>query len=152
MGIMALLLSLQMGMTSCSQDDDDIQDTTMTTAILTAQPWKLKEQQGVVAGNVVVYVRGAAGNNANYDNEYYTFLSNGTGTYKDSDGTTTYPFTWSFTNSTNTKMGIAMTLPSGVRNIVWDNVSHGTGGTLKYNEYWSQNGVTAATMNTRIPL
>jgi hypothetical protein len=163
--IIALLFTFQISTTSCTKTNtvtkivtdtvtkvqiDTLQekDTTLTTAILTANSWKVQESRGLVGNNYVYYLRGGSSNTESLDNEYITFNSSNTGTYTDNSGIQT-SFTWNFTDATNTKVIWLWNLPTPLT-VTWENISYHDGA-IRYTEYYTQNAVNVLASETRIP-
>jgi hypothetical protein len=132
------------------QHDTISRDTALTVQILTANSWKLQEYKGVEGNTNVVYIRGAAGNNVNYDNEYITFNSNGTGGYYDPNYNYTSPLTWNFVNTDNTKLIMTINFPTGAEVVTWDHIIY-KNKSLMFDQYWTKGTVNSHTQNIRIP-
>ena len=124
------------------QNDTISRDTAITVQLLTANSWKYDEYIGVEGNAKVVYVRGAAGNNVNYDNQYITFSSNGTGGLYDPKYSYLNPLTWNFTDPSNTKLVMTVNFPTGPVLVNWDHIFY-KNGKLIYDQYWTQNGTNA---------
>lgn len=125
------------------------QDTLLTTAILTANPWKLLELRTNNAGTFDYYLRGGTSNTQDFTNEYMTFNSNNTGTYTANNGTQT-SFTWNFTDATNKKILWVINLGTPLT-ITWENILYDDG-QLRYTEYYTfQNGGNVLSEGIRIP-
>jgi len=75
----------------------------LTAQILTAHPWKVLEERGVLGGAIIYYLRGGTNNTQSFDNEFVTFNSNNTGVLTINSGNS-YNFPWAFGNSENTKL------------------------------------------------
>ena|ERR1022692_3208221 len=163
--IISFLFTFQIGITSCAKTNtvtkivtdtvtviqkDTLQekDTALTTAILTANSWKLLETRGSVGGNYLYYYRGGSNNTESLDNEYITFNSNNTGTYTDNLGNQT-SITWNFTDATNTQIVWIWNLPTPIT-LTWENIFYDNGA-LHYDEYYTQNGVNILGAEIRIP-
>lgn len=159
-----LLLSFQASISSCSKDKTIydtvtvikkdtvvIKDTVLSLAILTASPWKLQELRGVSAGNAVYYKRGGTGNTQNFDNEYYTFRTDKTGTYTDAN-TALHPFTWDFANDARTQLTITLLNTPATYTITWDNIRY-KNANLYYDEYYrdGNTGANAHFQGIRMP-
>jgi hypothetical protein len=125
------------------------QDTALTATILTANSWKIREIRALVSGsNYIYYSRGGSGNTQSYDNEYITFNANNTGTYVDNSGLQT-TFTWNFTDASNTKLvWVWNAIPSPIT-MTWENIYY-EDASLRYTEYFTQNGNKILTSATRI--
>jgi hypothetical protein len=123
-------------------------DTLITAAILSANPWKVREDRANVGGQFQYYLRGGANNTMSLDNEYITFKSDNTGTYTaDNGGVTT--FTWQFTDATNRTLVWHWNLPTPVT-VTWENVSYDDGA-LRYSEYYTMGGTNVLSAEIRIP-
>jgi hypothetical protein len=145
----------QLSITSCTKTNtviktDTLQekDTTLTTAILTANSWKIQETIGMVGGNYLYYLRGGSNNTESLDNEYITFNTNNTGTYTDNNGNQT-SFTWNFTDATNRKIIWIWNLPTTIT-VTWESISYDDGA-IHYAETYILNGLNVLGSETRIP-
>ncbi len=103
--------------TSCNKNNDSEPGTPTTqartkTEILTYKPWMMQEEYDLENNVLNKYERGASGNTVNYDNELLTFANGGSGSFKDIQGNT-YPISWSFQNSEQTKMMVTIQFPGG---------------------------------------
>src|SRR5450432_202656 len=58
--------------TMIQKDTLVIKDTLLTTAILTANPWKYEELRGLVANSTSYYLRGVSDTSAHIQNAFYT--------------------------------------------------------------------------------
>jgi hypothetical protein len=94
---------------------------------------------------------GGANNIINFDNEYFTFNQNKTGTYFDANNAT-HQLTWDFMNSQNTTLTFTVSNPSPTPSqvVIWDNVRY-KNGALLYDEYWSMSGTNSHSQGIRIP-
>lgn len=153
--IIIMMLTCSYGITACSKttiktDTFKVQekDTTLTSAILTANSWKVQYDRASVGGNILFYQRGGSANTMSLDNEYITFKSDNTGVYTDNSGTQT-SFTWHFTDATNTSIVWLWNLSSPVT-VTWENISYDDNA-LHYTEYYSTNGTATLSMEVRIP-
>jgi hypothetical protein len=155
--IIAALLICTMGATSCTKTNTMIKtdtvdvpqkDTMVTAAILTANSWEAIYDRASVGGNILIYVRGAAGNTMDLDNEYITFNANNTGTYTDNSGNQT-SLTWNFTDSTNTTLVWTWNLSTPVT-VTWEHLSYHDD-SIQYTEYYYMNGVSALSSEIRVP-
>ncbi len=163
LAIIVFLSSLQVSITSCTKektiidtlvkvqkDTLIIKDTSLSAEILTDNPWRLQEYQGVVGGSIVYYSRGGSSNTINYDQEYIVFHSDKTGAYYDPNGYSS-PLTWDFANADNTKIVYTVQFPvPGPTVITWDNIRY-KNGSLKFDQYWTQGDINSHTQNIRIP-
>jgi hypothetical protein len=168
---LSFLLSFEVGITSCQKKIETIvdtitrirvdtliqirvdtlkeKDTLLTSAILTANPWKPLEMRGLVNNTYVYYVRGGSGNTQSFDNEYMTFNANNTGIYHDNAGGES-SFTWHFTDSTNKKLVWVWNNPTGTITVNWENINYDDGG-IRYTEYANQSGFNTLVSEIRIP-
>ncbi len=123
-------------------------DTTLTVAILTANSWKLAFDRAVVGLDTFYYVRGGTANSIDYDNEYITFNTNGTGLYTHNDGSQD-TFTWSFADTTNTIINWLdnSAIPT---NETWENIYY-KNGALHYDEYSDRTNGNELSAQIRIP-
>ena len=165
----AFLFSFQVGVTSCTKTETIIdtvtkirvdtviqvrvdtlkeKDTLLTTAILTANSWKLQEIRALQGGSYIYYVRGGASNTQSFDNEYITFNSNNTGTYVANNGSQS-TFTWNFTDATNKKIVWVWNLAQPVI-VTWENITYDDGA-IRYTEYFTQFGSNVVSSAVRIP-
>jgi len=129
-----------------------MKDTLLSTKILTANAWKIKELRGVMNNISVYYLRGGSSNFQNFDNEYILFKSDKTGNYVDNSGGTA-ALVWNFGSSgtDSTKIVYTLSYPTIASFVVtWDNVVY-KNGMIKYDEYYTQNGANAHSQGTRMP-
>ena len=163
-GIIILLFSLQVGMSSCTKEKIEYEtivkiqhdtvikktDTALTVQLLTANSWKLQEYIGNEGNNKVSYVRGGSGNTINHDNEYIFFRADNTGGYYDPNANVTNALTWNFANTSNTKIIYTVNFPTGATVITWDHIFY-KNGSLVYDQYYTQGTMNSHTQNIRIP-
>jgi hypothetical protein len=156
--ILAALLICTVGTTSCTKTDTVTRtdtfnlpekDTLVTAAILTANPWEATYDRASIGGNIVIYVRGASGNTVDLDNEYITFNANGAGVYTDNSGTQTN-FTWSYPDSSYTKLVWIWNLSPQPVTVTWEHLSYHDGA-IQYTEYYDESGTEALSSEIRIP-
>lgn len=163
---LVLFVGLQTGVSSCTKETivhDTVKvtnnviikdtvliskDTMLTVQRLTANQWKLQELRGVAGNANVLYVRGGSANTSNYDNEYAVFNANGTGTYYDPNGFSS-SFTWSFSNTANTKLVRTIAFPTVTTVVTWDNIVY-RDGKIYYDEYFTQGSTNAHLQAIRI--
>jgi hypothetical protein len=166
LSFIAISLLLIYGMSSCTKTNtvtkivtdtvtviqkDTLQekDTTLTAAILTANPWKISVVRATVGGYYVYYQRGGSNNTQNFDNEYMTFNANNTGTYTDNTGVQT-SFTWNFTDVAHTNLVWVWNLSSPVT-VTWENIAYDNA-SIRYTEYYyTQFGGNTLSSCVRIP-
>src|SRR6476620_9541219 len=103
---LVFLCLLQFGISSCKKekivektttDTVYVQDPMLTTQALTAQPWRVYEQRGVLGNTVVYYLRGGSANTVNFDNFSLKFNADGTGTHTNNGSSLN--LTWTFANT-----------------------------------------------------
>ena len=152
--LLIMLSTMQGGLTSCTKDNTIydtvtvikkdtvvvkdtvyIEDTIVTEALLTANPWKIRELRGLTEGTPGYYLRGGNANTVNFDNEYYVFESNHTG-YEmgHAGGKFTLPV-WQLDVE---KAKLTFTYPAGsglTMEITWDELRY-KDGALYYNEWY----------------
>ena len=164
----AFLSSFQFGITSCTKKETIIdtvteirvdtvilvdtlkeQDTALTAAILTANPWKPLEMRGLVSNTYVYYLRNGSNNTQSFDNEYMTFNANNTGIYHDNAGGET-TFTWSFMDASNKTLVWIWNNPVEQITLTWENISYDDGA-IRYTEYSNQFGANTLVAAVRIP-
>jgi hypothetical protein len=155
------LSTLQTGVSSCTKDvlhdtvtvvkKDTIvtKDTLLSTKILTANAWKIKELRGVVNNIVVYYLRGGSTNTVSFDNEYILFKADKTGTYYDGS---TSNVVWNFANAGTDSSKIVYTIyyTAGALNVTWENVVY-KNGLIRYDEYYTRSGANAHSQGLRMP-
>jgi hypothetical protein len=95
----------------------------VTIDILTANPWKIKEDRGVVGGSLMYYSRGGSNNVESFDKEYIVFNADKTGTHYYNDGGKTN-FTWKFANNEQTKIIWSVRNTPASFDLVWDNIRY----------------------------
>jgi hypothetical protein len=139
--LLILLLTCQICNTSCGVTKIQ-HDTTLTVALLSANPWKFDEYIGVEGNRNVRYVRGAAENNVDYENHYIIFNSDFTGGLYDPNFNYLNPLTWSFTDSSNTKIVMTINFPTGPVTVTWNHIFY-KNRSLVYDQSWTQNGINA---------
>ena len=158
------LAVLQVGNTSCNKDVDPItitdtvtviqkdtvaiKDTLITPAILTANPWKIEYARAIYGSGYIFYTRGETTNTQDFDNEYITFNTNGTGIYHDNAGGET-TLTWRFTDSSYTKLTWTWNMPQPVV-VTWENIVY-KDAAVHYTEYYTQFGNNVLGSVIRIP-
>jgi hypothetical protein len=140
-----LLCSLQFGFSSCKKETPiPVMDTVL---VLTSKEWKIDEIRFLQNDVPYFYKRGAAGNSANFDNEYIKFNSDFTGTYS-ADGLS-YNITWSFKNGDKTKIEYTVLFSTpmlvNMENIIY-NESY-----FKYSEYYQKNNIYSLATVSRVP-
>jgi hypothetical protein len=116
--------------------------------ILTATPWKILEITGGIGNLPFYYKRGGSSNTINFDNEYYLFKPDQTGTYVDNTGLQN-PFTWSYSNAGKTRIMLNGELLPATP-IYWENIIL-TDNSLKYNESYTIGNTSANSTVERIP-
>jgi hypothetical protein len=164
--ILAALMICTAGTTSCTKTNTVIdtvtntvtktdtinvpeKDTIVTPAILTANSWKATYDRASIGGNIVFYIRGASGNTMDLDNEYITFNANSAGVYTDNSGNQT-TFTWSYSDSTYTKLVWIWNLSPQAVTVSWENLSYHDGA-IHYTEYYDDNGTEVLSSVIRAP-
>ena len=160
--LIILLSTLQSGVSSCKKDvihdtvtvvkNDTlvVKDTLLSTKILTANAWKIKELRGVVNNIALYYLRGGTSNTQSFDNEYILFKTDKTGTYYDGN---TSNVAWNFASAGTDSSKIVYTIyyAAGALNVTWENVVY-KNGLIRYDEYYTQsNGVNAHSQGLRMP-
>jgi hypothetical protein len=158
------LLLLQTGMTSCTKEEIKtdtvtvikkdtiyIKDTAVSLAIITANPWKIQEDRGVVGGSLLYYLRGGSNNTQNFDNEYIVFNANKTGTHFENNGIQR-PITWDFANADQTKLIWTLSNTPATFSITWDNLRY-KNKSLHFDQYYTDGntGNHAHSHQIRIP-
>jgi hypothetical protein len=135
--------------TKIQKDTLVIKDTALTTAILTANSWKVSEIAGLVNNSYVNYTRGGSGNTLALDNEYITFNAIGSGTYTVSPGNSN-SFTWNFTDATNSTIiwNLNTAVPATI--VTWTNVVY-KNASISYTESYTTSGSNELASGTRIP-
>lgn len=103
-----LLITLPLfSLLSCDKEDDN--DPLKTPEeYLTQHAWAMEELTQVENNALIYYKRGGSTNTANYDNDYLSFNTNGTGNYSPTTGQNR-AITWQFTNAEKTKLTIVIT-------------------------------------------
>lgn len=166
--LMASLFFLQVGISSCTKekiikdtviikdivilkDTVIIKDTLLSTQILTANPWKIKETRGVLGGATVYYVRGGSANTESFDNEFILFNANGTGSYVGNNGTQ-FQLTWNFMDAEHVKIMWSLLNSPATYTLTWDNIRY-KNNSLIFDQYYTDGntGKISHSQNIRIP-
>lgn len=139
-----LLWSLSMStfLTSCTKDNTIfdtvtviktdtlvIKDSSFSTALLIAHPWKITELRGVLGGDSIYYFRGGTSNTAGFGDrsiETYTFYPDGTGTLLDGNNSSHNISNWQFVNSDHTKLTFLVNNPPSSKTFLmtWENIRY----------------------------
>lgn len=155
--VLLCYLSMSTFLTSCTKDNTIfdtvtviktdtllIKDSSFSTALLTAYPWKTTELRAVWGGDSIYYFQGGTNNTAGFDYsiETYTFNPDGTGSYLDAQNGTHIIKDWKFLNSDNTKLTFLVNTTSSPSSIsfliTWENIRY-KGGSIFTDEYWYDN-------------
>jgi hypothetical protein len=136
-------------LTVIQKDTITIKDTTLTTAILTANSWKELKVKAELGGNFLSYTRGGSGNTIPLDNLSITFNSNGSGTYVDNSGVVS-TFTWSFTDATNSTIIWYWNNAVPATVVTWENIVY-KNASISYTEFYTYSGQNALSDETIIP-
>ena len=117
--------------------------------LLTGSLWQIEEIRYLKLNVEQHYKRGASDNTVNYDNEYIKFESNKTGTLYGSLAPA--PVTWSFANPEKTKLQFTVQF-QGVAPILvtWENILFSEQ-SIRYTEYYIQDGAMALGEGIRTP-
>ncbi len=124
------------------KDTVTIKDTMLTAEILTANQWIIQKFIGVYGGDSIFYLRGGINNTNNYDDEYLSFNSDGTGYSQDPAGYGHLIGEWHFTNDEHTQLTFKYYVTNSpiYHLITWDNIRYKNKG-LMYDEYYHDNYV-----------
>jgi hypothetical protein len=138
--------------TTVKTDTVALSDTAVTVQLLTANPWELQYIRMVSGDSIIYYTRGGS-YSENFAAENITFSSNLTGTFVDPTGAS-HPFTWSWSNATNTQITLIITtgiplLPT--ETFVWDNLRY-KNDSLLFDQYDSFGTVNQQAECVMIPL
>ena len=148
------LMATQLSLTSCTKTtettkyDTVYRNETINMSILTANSWKIEEIRAVSGNSVIFYQRGGTSNTQNFDNEYITFKTDGSGTYVDNTNTS-YTLNWKFTDSTYSVLTYTLNLPTPLFD-TWENIVY-KNGAIMYDEYNDQSGTNNLSTIIRIP-
>ena len=153
------LSAFQSGFSTCTKNKpvDAISTTNnnkscdpVSLEILTANPWKIQESQGVVGGSKLYYLRGKSNNTESFNKEYIVFNADKTGTNVYNDGNQTR-FTWEFVNEEQTKLVWTVRNTPATFSITWDNIRY-KNNSLHFDEYYTDGntGMHAHTQQIRI--
>lgn len=151
---LTVLLSLTVLMFSCKKEINSSTDQTEQTsvdvrAVLTKQPWKLKEIRALLGNTLSYYLRDGQGNSANFDKEYITFKTDNTGTYFNGDSA--YNITsWSFKDAALSVVVYNVAYRGDTIPVTWEHLKV-TNDSLSYSEFFTRNNQTALSVATRIP-
>ena len=158
-GIMLLCcLSMSTFLTSCTKDKTIfdtvtviktdtlvIKDSSFSSALLIAYPWKTTELRAVYGGDSIYYYRGGTNNTVGFGDrsiETYTFNADGTGSLLDAENGMHNITNWQFVNSDNTKLTFLVNTtssPSSISYLItWENIRYKNGSVFT-DEYWYDN-------------
>ena len=121
-----------------------IKDSSFSTALLTAYPWKTTELRAVYGGDSIYFYRGGTNNTAgvDYSIETYTFNPDGTGSLLDALNGMHNITNWQFVNSDDTKLTFFVNTTSSPTSIsyliTWENIRYKAGSVFT-DEYWYDN-------------
>ena len=113
--------------------------------MLTNVTWKIDESRVIEGANMLYYKRGAEENTINFDNDFYKFDADNTGTYFYNGQQ--YKFNWKFLNTEKTKMEMVLLYPTplivNLENITLTSTS------FKYTRLQKVNGVNMVAIESR---
>jgi len=137
--------------TVIQKDTIIIQDTAITTELLTSHPWKMQEIYAVTGGAIRYYLRGGTNNTESFDNEYIIFNTDKTGTYVENGGRHD-AITWDFANPEKTKVLWTLYNTPATFDINWDNLRF-KNNRLYYDEYYTDGntGLNSHSQEVRVP-
>lgn len=114
--------------------------------LFTNVSWKVEESRIIDGNNLFYYKRGGDGNSINFDNDFYKFNSDNTGTYFYNGQE--YKFDWNYIDAEKKKIKMVILYPSplivNLENIVV------TATTLTYTRLQKVNGINLMAIETRI--
>jgi hypothetical protein len=149
--ILVILISLPLLILTNSCKKENTETSQTPEQLLTANTWKPSELRAVEGNTAYYYKRGTTSDpKYNLDNESILFNLDKTGSYTGTDGKT-YPFTWTFTNDSKTNLTWTVHFTSTTTtNIYWE-ISTQKTGLIRYDEYYTNNGLNIITFGERIP-
>lgn len=112
---------------------------------LTAVTWKVEESKVIDGNNMLSYKRGAQDNTINYDNDFYKFNSDNSGTY--SFNRQDYKFNWKYLDAEKTKIEMTILYPTPLI-VNLENVAL-TATSLKYTRLQKVNGLNFVAIESR---
>ncbi|MBL7701672.1 MAG: carboxypeptidase-like regulatory domain-containing protein [Ferruginibacter sp.] len=112
---------------------------------LTAVTWKVEESKVIDGNNMLSYKRGALDNTINYDNDFYKFNGDNTGTY--SYNGQDYKFNWKYQDAEKTKIEMTLLYPTPLI-VSLENVTI-TATSLKYTRLQKVNGLNFVAIESR---
>jgi len=120
-----------------------IKDSSFSTALLTAYPWKTTELRAVRGGDSIYFYLGGTTNTAGLGDrsiETYTFNPDGTGSLLDGENSTHPIQNWKFATSDNTKLTFLVSNPPSTKTylMTWENIRY-KGGIIYTDEYYYDN-------------
>lgn len=117
--------------------------------LLTKTEWQVDELRYLKNNVLNYYKRGQEGNTVNYDNEYIKFDQNKKGMLYGTLSPT--PITWAFANSDKTKIQFTVSFQGYTPFLVtWDNIILSEN-SIRYTEYYTQDGIKVLAEGTRTP-
>jgi hypothetical protein len=132
------LIFLLSSLTSCKTLHVNT-DIPVTAGSITANRWTIQEARGVFGSKIFYYLRGGAENTQSFDDEYYKFNSDGTGSYHDNAGTNR-SITWNFIKSDNSGLHIYFTNTPASFTVTWENIRI-KGEKIYYDEYFTDGNI-----------
>ncbi len=112
---------------------------------LTGVTWKMQESRVMDGNNMFYYKRNGTENTVNFDEDFYKFNTDNTGTYYyNGQG---YKFTWKYLDTENTKMEMIILYPTPLI-VNFENLTV-TGSSLKYTRMQKVNGQNFVAIETR---
>ncbi len=112
---------------------------------LTGFTWKMEESRVIDGNNMFYYKRNAAENTINFDEDFYKFNNDNTGTYYYNGQE--YKFTWKYLDTENTKMEMIILYPTPLI-VNFENITV-TGSSFKYTRMQKVNGQNFVAIETR---
>jgi len=122
-----------------------VTETVYGNASLTGVTWKMEESRVIDGNSMFYYKRNGAENTINFDEDFYKFNNDNTGTYYYNGQE--YKFTWKYLDAANTKMEMIILYPNPLV-VNFENLSV-NGSTLKYTRMQKINGQHYIAIETR---
>ncbi len=134
---------------SCKKTDVSTNKKTSSVEdLLLAHTWKMQELRVQQSNNVFVYYnRGGTTNTANYDADSLKFNAGNTGIYYNQGSQV--PFTWSFTDPSETRMTMVVNFSTPLTLRI-ENIFVGET-TFYFGEYYVYGGISYVAYGLRIP-
>jgi hypothetical protein len=124
--IATLFSATKDGLGCCKKQINIMEQEVLTKEELTAHTWIDKEIRAVYGGDIVYYLRGGTENTLNYDREYFTFNSDGSGWSIDANGYSHKIKEWKFADVTHIKLVFKYYVTNSTiyHDFTWDHIEY----------------------------